>query len=69
MGLRMIKQWTRKKRHLMYISRYISDLRWDVINTVVSSSATGFNKGTDEHLESLGKLIRKYERRRRLLRF
>ncbi len=65
----MIKQWTRKKRHLMYISRYISDLRWDVINTVVSSSATGFNKGTDEHLESLGKLIRKYERRRRLLRF
>lgn len=53
----------------MYISRYISDLRWDVINTVVSSSATGFNKGTDEHLESLGKLIRKYERRRRLLRF
>ncbi len=65
----MIKQWTRKKRHIMYISRYISDLRWDVINTVVSSSATGFNKGTDEHLESLGKLIRKYERRRRLLRF
>lgn len=65
----MIKKWTRKKRHLMYISRYISDLQWDVINTVVSSSATGFNKGTDEHLESLGKLIRKYERRRRLLRF
>ena len=65
----MIKDFIRKKKHIRYVNRYLNDLRWDCINTVIASSATGFNKGTDGHLESIGMLIRKYERRRRLLKF
>ena len=64
-----IKQWLRKRRHIHYTTIYIRELRWEIINTVTSSAHTGFNEGTAQHLTNLGKLIRKYERRRRLLRF
>lgn len=65
----MIKNFFRKQRHKRYVERYLSDLRWDCINTVVSASATGFHNGTDQHLDAIGCLIRKYERRIRLLKF
>lgn len=64
-----MKNFIRKRRHLRYTNKYLSDIRWEIINTVVSSSATGFHNGTDQHLDNLGSLIRKYERRRRLLKF
>jgi len=64
-----IKAYLRKRRHIRYTDKYLTDIRWDIINTVTSSAHTGFNEGTDIHLESLGKLIRKYERRKRLLKF
>lgn len=64
-----MKNFIRKRRHLHYTNKYLSDIRWEIINTVVSSSATGFHNGTDKHLDNLGGLIRKYERRRRLLKF
>jgi hypothetical protein len=64
-----MKQYWRKQRHIRYTKRYISDIHWEIINTVVLSSATGFHNGTDKHLENLGNLIRKYERRLRLLKF
>lgn len=64
-----IKKYLRKRRHIRYTSLYIRELRWDIINTVTSSALTGFNEGTDEHLQNLGQLIRKYERRKRLLKF
>ena len=69
MALNKIKNWLRKRRHIHYTSIYIRDLRWEIINTVTSSAHTGFNEGTDEHLQNLGRLIRKYERRKRLLKF
>ena len=65
----MTKKYLRKLRHLRYIRRYISDLHWEIINTVVTASATGFHNGVDKHLENRGCLIRKYERRHRLLKF
>jgi len=64
-----MKKYLRKQMHLRYTKRYISDLHWDIINTVVSSSATGFHNGVDKRLDSMGNLIRKYERRLRLLKF
>lgn len=64
-----MKKYLRKLRHLRYTKRYISDLHWEIINTVVSSSVTGFHNGVDNHLDNLGGLIRKYERRLRLLKF
>lgn len=64
-----MKELIRKRRHLMYVERYLSDIRWEIINTVTSASVTGFHNGVDKHLEALGLLIKKYERRRRLLKF
>ena len=65
----MVKNYLRKKRHLRYVNKYLNDIRWDIINTTVSSSATCFNEGTAQHLNALGLLVRKYERRIRLLKF
>jgi hypothetical protein len=65
----MVRNYLRKKRHLRYVNKYLNDIRWDIINTTIASSATGFNEGTTQHLNALGVLIRKYERRRRLLKF
>lgn len=64
-----IKNYLRKRKHVSYTSKYICDLRWEIINTVTSSAHTGFHNGVDKHLENLGLLIRKYERRKRLLKF
>ncbi len=64
-----MKRYLRKLRHMRYTKRYISDLHWEIINIVVSSSATGFHNGVDNHLDNLGGLIRKYEKRLRLLKF
>ena len=64
-----MKRYLRKMKHLRYTKRYISDLHWEIINTVVIASATGFHNGVDKHLDNLGALIRKYERRLRLLKF
>ena len=60
-----MKKYLRKMRHLRYTNTYLSDLHWEIINTVVSSAHTGFTEGADKHLENLGLLVRKYERRRR----
>jgi len=64
-----MKRYFRKIKHKRYVDRYLADLRWEAINTVVSASTTGFHNGVDKHLESVGLLIRKYERRIRLLKF
>lgn len=64
-----MRKYLRKQRHLRYTNKYLAELRWEIINTVTSSAHTGFHNGVDIHLENLGMLIRKYERRRRLLRF
>lgn len=66
---KMLQKWYRKIRHKRYVNRFITDLRWEIINTVISSAHTGFNNLTDQHLENLGLLVRKYERRRRWLKF
>lgn len=64
-----MKKYLRKQLHLRYTKRYVSDLRWEIVNTVISASATGFHNRVDDYLESRGCLIRKYERRLRLLKF
>jgi len=64
-----IKKYLRKRRHLRYVNCYLSDIRWEIINTVVAASATEFTYPVNKHLENLGQLVRKYERRSRWLRF
>jgi ABC-type Fe3+-hydroxamate transport system substrate-binding protein len=55
--------------HLRYVNKYLADTRWDIINTVLTASVTEYNDAITDHLDNLGKLVRKYERRRRWLKF
>jgi len=64
-----VSNYLRKRRHLRYVNNYLSDIRWEIINTVVAASATEFTYPVNKHLENLGQLVRKYERRRRWLKF
>ena len=64
-----MKKYLRKIAHKRYVNRYLNDIRWEIINTVIAASATEYNEYVTTHLENLGCLVRKYERRRRWLRF
>jgi hypothetical protein len=64
-----MKNYARKVKHKRFINRYIIDLQWDTINTIVAASATEWTNSTTDHLINNGTLIRKYERRRRWLKF
>lgn len=65
----MIRKLLRKKRHMMYVRRYIVELQWDSLNTMLVASATQWNDDIVNLLDNNAKLIRKYERRNRWLRF
>ncbi len=67
--MRILKRYFRKKLHLRYVNKYLVDTRWDIINTVITASVTEYNDAITDHLDNLGKLVRKYERRRRWLKF
>ena len=64
-----MKNLFRKQRHIQYVRRYISQLHWDSINVILVASATQWNDDVVSLLDNNAKLIRKYERRRRWLRF
>jgi len=53
----------------MYIYKYINELRWDSLNIMISASATEWTDATTRVLINNALLIRKYERRRRWLKF
>ena len=65
----MIQKLLRKKRHMMFVRRYIVELQWDSLNTMLVASATQWNDDIVNLLDNNAKLIRKYERRNRWLRF
>lgn len=65
----MIKKYFRKQKHKRYVRTMLNDLRWDIVNTTIVGSATGWSEGVSKHLENNGYLIRKYERRLRWLKF
>lgn len=57
----------RKRKHVRYVESYLRDIRWEIVNIVVSSNT--INKDSTKRLNSLGSLLKKYERRKRLLKF
>ena len=59
----------RKRRHMAYVRRYIIELQWDSLNTMLVASKTQWNDDIVRALDNNAKLIRKYERRRRWLVF
>lgn len=64
-----MKNYFRKRRHRMYLNRYINELRWDSLNIMISASATEWTDATTRVLINNALLIRKYERRNRWLKF
>jgi len=64
-----MKRLIRKKRHMMYVNKYIVELQWDSLNTMLVASKTQWNDDIVRALDNNAKLIRKYERRRRWLTF
>jgi hypothetical protein len=73
---RCVKSWTpmfkriiRKRRHKMFVDRYIVELQWDSLNTMLVASATQWNDDVVNLLNNNARLIRKYQRRKRWLKF
>ena len=64
-----MKKLIRKRRHMAYVRRYIIELQWDSLNTMLVASKTQWNDEIVRALDNNAKLIRKYERRRRWLAF
>lgn len=64
-----MKKIIRKRRHMAYVRRYIVELQWDSLNTMLVASKTQWNDDIVRALDNNAKLIRKYERRRRWLVF
>jgi hypothetical protein len=64
-----MKKIFRKIQHKRFVESYINDLRWESLNTMIVASSTQWNDDVVRLLDNNAKLIRKYERRRRWLRF
>ena len=64
-----MKKYIRKKQHLMFVRRYISELRWESLNVMLVASTTQWNDDIVRVLDNNAQLIRKYERRKRWLKF
>ena len=64
-----MKKLIRKRMHKSYVRKYIVELQWDSLNTMLVASATQWNEDIVNLLDNNAKLIRKYERRNRWLRF
>ena len=64
-----MKKVIRKRRHMAYVRRYIVELQWDSLNTMLVASKTQWNDDIVKSLDNNARLIRKYERRRRWLTF
>ena len=59
----------RKVAHKRFIDKYINELRWETLNTVLTASRTQWNDDVVKLLDNNAQLIRKYERRRRWVKF
>lgn len=64
-----MKKLIRKRRHMAFVRRYIVELQWDSLNTMLVASKTQWNDDIVRALDNNARLIRKYERRRRWLTF
>jgi hypothetical protein len=64
-----MKKLIRKRRHMAFVRRYIIELQWDSLNTMLVASKTQWNDDIVKSLDNNARLIRKYERRARWLKF
>jgi hypothetical protein len=59
----------RKRKHIGYLQSTIRDLHWEIINSSVQSTNVGWTDSTTAYIINCAKLIRKYERRLKLLKY
>jgi len=60
-----MKKLIRKRRHMIYVNRYLIELQWDSLNTMLVASKTQWNDDIVKSLDNNARLIRKYQRRKR----
>lgn len=68
MVLSMIKSYNRKKRHIREVNKYLEMLVIDQVNLTIQASRFGWNDDLQNQLTNSALLIRKYQRRLRLIR-
>ena len=64
----MIKAYFRKKRHIREIQKYLDMLMIDNVNLSIQASRFGWTDELQNQLTNSALLIRKYQRRLRLIR-
>ncbi len=64
-----MKRLIRKRRHMIYVNKYLVELQWDSLNTMLVASKTQWNDDIVKSLDNNARLIRKYQRRKRWLTF
>lgn len=64
-----MKKILRKRRHIRYLQDTIRDMHWEIINTTMQSTNVGWTQQTTEYMVNTARLIRKYERRLKLLKY
>lgn len=67
--MELIRRKFRKKKHIDYISALLTDIHIEMINTCVVSSRVGWTEETTKKVVHLANLTRKYERRKRILKY
>ena len=58
----------RVTKHKVYVNKYIADRRWDIVNLCLNSKELP-TKDLVSKINAKGNLIKKYERRLKLLRY
>ncbi len=64
-----MKRMLRKRKHIGYLQSTIRDLHWEIINTSIQSTNVGWTDSTTTYVINCATLIRKYERRLKLLKY
>lgn len=60
----------RVRRHKTYVNDYIENLRFETINVILTASKKdGLSDSCADKINSNAKLIRKYERRKKILNY
>lgn len=65
----MVLRMIRKRRHIREVEKYLRMLELDQINLTIQASRFGWTDDLQHQLTNSALLIRKYQRRIRLLKF
>lgn len=67
--MKTFRKILRKQKHINYISNVIIDLHIEMVNTCLIAESVGWTDETSNRICVLARLIKKYERRKRLIKY